>query len=237
MRRGRLALAPALLLVSALASASGTGLPSGLAGLLSPAQVPDGAPGCVRASTKQRLAVHTGPDEGAERVGALVFRPWREPEQGCEAVEARLEPTGGGEPEPVATLESSYEVAALPVLEARGDWLRVALGDGSGWVRRPADASYEPFPVLLRDKLAYTTADWDRELCRGPGESCRRVDAVPEQPVRVVAERQRDGEAWIEVELTTDVCRGDEPKVIARGWMRAHGDGDRPAAWFHSRGC
>ncbi len=222
----------------ASATASSNELPAGLAGLLSPAQVPDGPPGCVRADTRQRFAVHAGPGTETRRLGWLGFRPWGGSVDECEAAEARFEPEGGTAHLPVTTLESSYEVPALPVLEVRGDWMRIALGAETGWLQRPADASYTDYPALLTDKLAYATAAWDGRLCAAPGDSCAAAGDVPEQPLRVLGVRRHAGADWLEVELTNDPCRGADPVVLDRGWMRAlSGEGERPAAWFHSRGC
>jgi hypothetical protein len=226
-------LAPGLLLFAG-ATAAESEIPAGLSGLLSPAQVPDGPPGCLRANTRERFAVFAVPDAASARLGWLRFHPWRDAGEDCEAVEARFE--DGERTRLVPTQESGYEVPALPVLEARGDWLRIALGERTGWLRRPAGATYDPYPALLADKLAYATASWNGELCAAPNQSCRDAGRMPEQALRVVAVRGHEGEDWLEVELTSEPCRDAETALLARGWMRARGEG-RPAVWFHSRGC
>jgi hypothetical protein len=135
------------------------------------------------------------------------------------------------------SLESSYEEPALLVLEQRGDWLRIDIGDGSGWLQRPPTLRFDAYPKLLAERLAYATPAWSGEICPAPGRECRKIEPAQEQSLRVLGVKKLDGQDWIEVELTSDPCRDVEERVLARGWIRAHAADGRPAAWFHSRGC
>lgn len=219
------------------AAAAMPGPPAGLQGLLTPAQEPDGPPDCVRASTRQRLPVFARAASDATQLGWLVFRPWSDDAHECLAVAPVLEIPGKDEPAPVPTLESGYETPALLVLERRGEWQRIRLQEGSGWLLPLAGHRFEAYPALLQEKLAYATPAWSGELCRTPGQDCRRDPPTPEQPLKVLASAEHGGDTWLEVELTTDGCRDGEARVLRRGWLRARAGDGRPAAWFHSRGC
>lgn len=212
--------------------------PRGLVGLVTPTQVADGPPGCTRVDTKQKRPLYSGPSTQAPRIGWLVFAPWREDSGECEEVQPLFEATTKAGRTPVPSLESDYEVLALAVLRREGDWLQIDLGPGSGagWLQRPPGYRFDPYPALLVGRLAYATPAWRGELCAAPGIECRTLEATAEQPLTVHAVDRRDGAGWLEVELTTDPCRGDAPLVLHRGWIRAAAD-KAPTAWFHSRGC
>ena len=236
MPRGGLLILGIVLAIACEAMA-GDDLPAGLAGLLSPAQVPDGPPDCLRASTKARWPVlaEAGPD--SKILGELHFRPWGNETQACEAVEAWFTAVDATEPRLVPLRESGYEVPALMVLEQRGTWHRIVLGNDAGWVQPPGDATYEPYPALLRDKLAFATTAWDSQLCQGPSKDCTVTGSGAEASLNVLAERRHSGETWIEVELVPDPCSGGASTPLARGWMRARDARGQANAWFHSRGC
>lgn len=216
-------------------AAATTPPPAGLSGLLTPAQEADGPPGCVRASTRLRVQVFAQPAPDAPTLGWLVFRPWSDDGAECLAVAPVLETAATTEPVPA--LESGYETPALLVLERRGDWQRIQLREGSGWLQPPAGHHFEAYPALLSEKLAYATDAWSGELCELPGQDCGNDSAAPGQSLRVLATGEHDGHAWLQVELTTDGCRDGEARVLRRGWLRARADDGRPTAWFHPRGC
>lgn len=233
--------ARALLLVLAIAAASAAAArepPRGLGGLVTPAQEADGPPGCTRVDTKQKLPLYSGPSTQAPRTGWLVFAPWREDSGECDEVQPLFEATAKAGRTPVPSLESDYEVLALAVLGREGDWLQIDLGPGSGpgWLQSPPGYRFDPYPALLVGRLAYATRAWRGELCAAPGTGCRVLETSEQQSLTVHAAEHRDGAAWLDVELTTDPCRGDAPVALHRGWIRA-ATGDGPTAWFHSRGC
>src|SRR5688500_7751394 len=112
---GRLALALICAIAATPAISSDSDPSVALAGLLSPAQVADGPPGCVRPGTPRPLALPQSDDGTSPGVGSLSWRPWREAAGECDAVQARFEPASGAAASQVPGFESDYEVPALPV--------------------------------------------------------------------------------------------------------------------------
>ena len=212
------------------------GPPPGLRGLVSPARVAVGPPGCLQVDTRERLTLRSGPGADRPRIGELQFRPWREDSGECDETQPHFLPDGGTR-RPVPTLERGYEEPALLLLGRSGDWLRIALGEGSGWLLRPPGYTVEPYPELLADKLAFATDAWTGRLCDSAGNACRQVTPAPAQPVRVLSLRRSGAGHRIELELTTDPCTDGEPVRLEHGWIRSHHDSGRPTVWFHSRGC
>jgi len=48
----------------------------------------------------------------------------------------------------------------------------------------------------------------------------------------------RGDDLWIDVEvLSASPCTSDAPRVVAKGWLRAHAASGEPVVWFFSRGC
>lgn len=220
-----------------LAAARIDGPTPGLVGLVAPAVVADGPPGCQRVDTREVLSLRSGPGNEHPRIGSLQFRPWREESGECDEAQPHFIEAGKAGSRPVPTLERGYEEPALLLLEQQGEWLRIDLGASSGWLHRPRTYLVESYPGLLTDKLAFSTEAWTGELCESPGGHCRRVEPSMAQPLRVLSTRSVGEMHWIEVELTSNPC-GDETFVVRdRGWIRSHDADGRPAAWFHSRGC
>jgi len=223
--------------VAAASVAAARDVPRGLVGLLTPAQVPDGPPGCSRADTREALLLRDMPDSESSAIGTLSFRAIDDAPHECGLPSPFFEPAAATGRQAVPALESSYEEPALVVLEHRGDWYRIDLGEDSGWLGHPASFRFEAYPQLLAERLAYATSSWRGDICSVAGDGCGRIEPSPEQPLRVLGAGEYDGEDWIEVELTTDPCRDVEERVLMRGWIRAQAADGRPAAWFHSRGC
>ena len=236
MRWRRLVAGLLIALPAPLAAERLDGPPPGLIGLVSPPLVPDGPPGCLRMDSRQTLPLHAGPDAGQARIGTLEFRPWREHSRECDEATPYFVPAGTRASAPVPTLERGYEEPALILLEQRGHWLRIDLGQSSGWLRQPSGYTVEAYPALLTDKLAYATTAWSGETCETAGAACSNGPRLPEQPLRVLSQMEKDGTTWLEVELTTDGCRDGDARVIRRGWLRARDARGRPTVWFHSRG-
>lgn len=213
--------------------------PAGLVGLLTPEQTADGPPGCVRVRSGLRWALFHDAGASATPLGWLVFRAVEVAPGDCVASLPEWEPTGALALRLVPTLESGYEEHALLVLAERGMWLRVGLGDSSGWLLRPDTARFDRYPDLLSERLTYATSAWSGEICDGPGADCRPATPVTETetPVEVIAHRNVAGVIWLEVQLTTDRCRDAPAKPLQRGWIPARDSAGRPTVWFHSRGC
>lgn len=209
----------------------------GLVGLVAPAMVADGPPGCLRVDTHEVLSLRSGPGAGHARIGSLQFRPWRDDSGECDEAQPHFVEAGKAGSRPVPTLERGYEEPALLLLERQGDWLRIDLGGSSGWLHRPGGYVVESYPGLLADKLAFATEAWIGELCESPDDRCRRIEPEMAQPIQVLSTRAVGDTQWIEIELTTNPCSDDELMPLGRGWIRSRDAVGRPTAWFHSRGC
>lgn len=220
-----------------LAAERRDGPPPGLVGLVAPAMVADGPPGCRRADTHEVLSLRSGPGKEHARIGSLQFRPWRDDSGECDEAQPHFIAAGTAASRPVPTLERGYEEPALLLLERQDEWVRIDLGGSSGWLHRPRAYLIESYPDLLADKLAFATEAWTGELCESPGGPCRRVEASVEQALQVLSTRTVDESHWIEIELTTNPCGDGTFAPLGRGWIRSHDAAGRPTVWFHSRGC
>ena len=54
----------------------------------------------------------------------------------------------------------------------------------------------------------------------------------------VVGSRRLAGQLWLEVEvMSNSPCEGEEPTMLARGWLPAYDENGEHVAWYYSRGC
>lgn len=152
----------------------------------------------------------------------------------------------GAAPAPAPTLESGYEIPSAPVYERRGAWFRVALKNGSGWIRHTDANDFAGYPELLSDNLAYIREGWDGKLRESPGDR-GDVIALPAAwnphldkriDIHYLGARMVRKELWIQVRLATETCdtKLDGVKPVT-GWIRAYRLNRSPAVWFASRGC
>jgi hypothetical protein len=113
------------------------------------------------------------------------------------------------------------------VLERRPGWFRVALADQS--LREMESAWLEEAPAWRFQAVA--NEDERRDLAE-------RAWGYQDWAVRTTATRQVGDVLWIEVEVMTHPhCQGDEPTVMAHGWVPAHAPSGYTNIWFYSRGC
>lgn len=210
--------------------------PAGLIGLLTPPLVADGPPGCHRIATRTRLAVFDAPGGHGHRLGELRFVPWAESTTDCNSVHPRFTDEAGT-PKPIPEFESGYEENALPVLEHHGDWYRIPLNDGDGWIHAPPGFRYDSLDRLLFHGLTYLTGAWEGRLCDLPDASTCRAFAGTEHDVRVLEARELDGMRWWRIQILTPHCQEGEGVALAGGWIPAYGHERRPTVWFWSRGC
>lgn len=211
-------------------------LPRGLAGLISLADKPRPAD-CLPGRTNQRWALFDAPSQSALRMGSLDLGFGGAGDESCDSAMPWFQAVDGETRTALPTFESGYEVVALAVLERRGDWVRLALADSTAWLLAPEDLTFEAYPALLAEKLAYATPHWPGELCRSAGASCRKSEIDASGSMTVVAISQVANTTWLQVELTADVCRTGDTRVLARGWIPAFSDDGHATVWFHSRGC
>lgn len=146
--------------------------------------------------------------------------------------------------------ESGYEIPALAVFGAEGQWLRIALGASQfGWVQ--AGSGYHSLPDLLAtsERLTYLAAEWDGRLYGEPGTAGELV-LPPEQrrrkddptrtdpvPYKALAHTVVAGRLWLKVEILDEVCGERDPRVLHTGWVPAQSPSGELWAWFYSRGC
>jgi hypothetical protein len=203
-------------------------------------------------------------EPGGRATGEIqVVRPWTyPPEGGCEGlrvefVPARAAPAGGqaarsskGEPGAQAGLggelpaqEYAAEQPAAIVLEQRGEWFRLRLPTGSGWVRATPRNDYGPLLALLQRDLDGFTDPTGARLRQAPADDAETVwQGVPICAVPRVRSSDTSGaRTWLEVEFERDACCADDapmtPAAPVRGWLPLYRDDGVPSVWFASRGC
>jgi hypothetical protein len=142
------------------------------------------------------------------------------------------------------TREIAYEApAAMVIAEAADGWLRLRLDDSAAaWTMVRDSSAYRPIEALVREGLAYLTADWDGRLASAPDApllSPMLGGPIDGRPVTVRDVRQLGGVTWVRVDvLVRSACEdGGTPAVVASGWLPLHTATGAPTVWFHSRGC
>jgi hypothetical protein len=200
-----------------------------------------------------------------------VVRPWTYPrEGGCEGLRVEFVPAdaaAAGTPAVAAkgkpgarsakgelaspagaagelpAQEYAAEQPAAIVLEQRGEWFRLRLPAGSGWVRATPRNDYGPLLALLQRDLDGFTDPAGARLRHGPAPDAETVwHGVPVCAVpRVRATDTSGARTWLEVEFERDACCADDapmtPASPVRGWLPLYRDDGVPSVWFASRGC
>lgn len=210
-----------------------------LIGLLSLPEV-FGAGACDK-FTPAAVALYLAPESGPIVASIRVDQYWTFHDVGgCEGLKVGVHRSDRQGNQQLPVMEYTYEATAAVVLEQRGRWFRVRLTDGAAWLHASDRAEFFSLERLVADGLTYLTDGWDKRLARSPGESGEELRGVrPDPPVQVFGFRHHDGELWVEVAvLSHSFCESnEEPRVSARGWLRAHARSGDPAIWFYSRGC
>ena len=199
--------------------------------------------GCSAAEAPKGLAVFDSPAAQAPRGTLRTYVRGRSNDgASCEAV--ALVVRGPGVATEALTEESGYEVPSLIVYERSGEWFRIALHPGSGWVKREPD-DFLSYPDLLTERLAYVRKGWNGTLrdepANGPGTSVSfewRQHLGDDITATVLAVRRVGTDTWIQVRLLTESCGESVPGVgPVTGWIPAYTPSGRPTTWFYSRGC
>ena len=134
----------------------------------------------------------------------------------------------------------------------------------SGWIsssRPPGRANRWSMPTGIRVSKALTGSYWEywntfrsrgthsssrtgrpHPLWRSAGGTPRPVSAERDpdglHDVRIVGFEDRGDDLWIDVEvLSASACTSNDPRVVAKGWLRAHAASGEPVVWFFARGC
>jgi hypothetical protein len=189
--------------------------------------------------TPQPVPVRSEP-RGPVIGSIVVATPWTfEADGGCSGLEVVVRMNGAPDVE-LPTREYGYEEPGAVVVDAREGWYRVRLGTGSGWVQATGTEFYS-LERLYRDEEAYLTDQWNGRIAGAPAAAGRAAPASDsrEPAVRVRRVSRVNGALWILVEILNEsfCIAAREPKVIATGWVPAHGASGEPTVWFASRGC
>jgi hypothetical protein len=185
------------------------------------------------------IALYAEPGDDRKTGVIRVDSHWRfADEGGCEGLQVNVHEKGGGEAQPLPTREHAYEAPAAVVLEARGDWFRIRTPAGASWLRATPRDVFLPIATLLRDTLAYITADGSGALFDAPA-GAPQEQVGEHQSIHVVSFADHGDRLWVEVGLLShSPCEsGDAPQVVALGWLPAHTASGEPSVWFYSRGC
>jgi hypothetical protein len=90
---------------------------------------------------------------------------------GCEGPSVRFRRLNGALEE-LPTQEIAYEIPAAVVYERSGNWFRIRLEMGSGWIQVDPSAipnRFAAYPDLINeDRLVYIDAGWDGKLYSQP---------------------------------------------------------------------
>lgn len=228
------------ILLAAFGAATADAAPDRVIGLLSLPEVFGRAP-CDR-FTPQEVVLYSAPD--GRRTGSIrVDRNWTfNPEGGCEGLEVRVHADADGGAAILPTKEFEYEAPAAVVLEQRRTWFRIRTDTGSAWLVATSRDEFFPLRHLLTDRLTYLTGEWDGRLASSAGGTPRPVSAERDpdglHDVRIVGFEDRGDDLWIDVEvLSASACTSNDPRVVAKGWLRAHAASGEPVVWFFARGC
>ena len=114
----------------------------------------------------------------------------------------------------------------VAVFERRAGWLQVALLRDQ-WKVEPRAWIEETAAWRFR------ALDTDAERTEFEQEAFEREDPS----VRLVGSRVIAGALWLQIEMMSHTIyeSPEPPKVIATGWVRAHGPAGMPVVWFYSR--
>ena len=196
--------------------------------------------GCGASQKRATGRVFSLPAATGTHIGTIYLR-----DEGTAGCRLTVERTGGSK-EHAPTLESGYEIAAAIVYERRGSWFRIALNEGSAWIRRTDSTDFLPYPDILRENLSHIQQGWDGVLRDTPGSS-GKIKNVPAGwtarshqliAIEFLNSRRVGNELWIYVQLMIERCgQSVEGVAITTGWIPAYRANRSPSAWFSSRGC
>ena len=171
-----------------------------------------------------RVEVFAGPSR-AKKLGDVR---WKETGLGCEVQ------LNGRE---VPWMELGEEGGFVAVGRS-GDWVRIRLDHGTGWIHPSKSDEVIPYEDLVTDNITALTDAWDGRVYATPGDRFERLAKTKHQPVLVLDWRRVKGRLWFKVRvLEKSVCESHNPAVLAEGWIRAYSDAGEPTVLYHSRGC
>src|SRR5262245_6717832 len=194
------------------------------------------------------IPILDAPSSSGATLGAVSLLVTRTPQDACYSAVLEIRSTKSDEFQELPVEESGYEVLAAIVYQRSGNWFRIALQKGSGWIHRENGADFQPYPEMLTsDHLCHLQADWDGLLWAAPGEGTpKRISSawrerIPNTLAVDVLELRRVGDRrWIRVRVTNGPCidAGDMKRLPpVTGWLPVYGRSGVPNVWFYSRGC
>ncbi|GEM_PF-6891569 len=163
----------------------------------------------------------------------------------CEAAQVSFRPVNGERFDfaPVGELKSG--VPAALAREERGAWVRIALKEGSGWVRNTYPRQLISMLELLRRNEPRLTEDWDEIVYDAPAGKPIRVDILkreegdplPDVRVQVLSQYNTQGRIWLHL-IFLSMPSAERKSLIQRreGWIAAYGRNGMPALWYSPRG-
>jgi hypothetical protein len=197
--------------------------------------------GCGPAPNRATARVFGAPSQNGPTLGTLYWH-----EVANVVCDLMIEKAGGVKEE-VPTLESGYEIPAVIVFERRGQWFRIKLKDGSGWIRHTNEKDFLSYPEVLRENLAYTMQTWDGTLRATPGVSGRVTPLSPawkaltdrQLSFEYLGSRRVGNDLWLHIRLAAKAAcdRVYEGVTDVEGWIPAYHTDRTTLAWFSSRGC
>jgi hypothetical protein len=145
--------------------------------------------------------------------------------------------------------EILYEIPAAIVHERSGNWFRIRLDRGSGWMQSDKPEDFTPYPdlVISFERPPYLEEIWDGRLFSDADQRSMPV-VLPEEwrsllgktisYVSVLESQTKGGELWFRIRLGTENACGELPESLPRieGWIPAYA-GEKRVIWFYSRGC
>jgi hypothetical protein len=199
--------------------------------------------------TPKDVNLYATPSLQARAVGTIrVVNPPREPNrEDCTELRVIVRHSNSNSDEELPTNESDYEEKAAIVYERSGQWFRIALQNGSAWIRRDNAGGFLRYPDLVAtgERLTYLRAGWNGMLWTDPSnqQSVKAPAAwqdlgTTEIPVTVVSTRTIRGGVWLKLRFELESCGqslGNVPPL--EGWLPAYWSSGETAVWFYSRGC
>lgn len=194
----------------------------------------------------ESFEVREGPSPESSVAGRLeVVREWyADGSESCEAIRVGVRAPDDSTVQPVVVREFGYEQPGLVVLETDGEAFRIALEDGSGWIR-PTTFEFLSYEALVSDGLTFIAEGWAGELWTAPMESTFPIpdswqSLLPDELiVEVLEHRTVEGELWFHVRLGPEAgCEFPPPELpVVEGWVPGFTASGTNALWFYSRGC
>jgi hypothetical protein len=200
--------------------------------------------------TEKVVNVFTGPSTSLERIATIeVITPMHlEPNGGCTPPAVGVKWLNGRIGE-LPTEEIGYEIPAAIAYERSGNWFRIRLDEGSGWIQIDDPEKFSSYANLVTsdERAPYLDEAWDGRLFNEPDRSSltmalpaqwRNLIGKPISYVKVVESQTRGGELWFRIRLGAENACAEllDNAPVVEGWIPAY-VGEKRIVWFYSRGC